>query len=159
MCISNFQAGAQRLMGLMASVFSGLPCTIQCGRLGPSSFVASLPQIIIDMEACDMVNFFLKGVEVNQDTLAFDVIKNVGIGGNFLSEEHTAANFRRAVWLPQIFQRVDPGVWNKSEKDPVQEAARQKVQEILKNHNPCYLNESQEKEIARILKMADEKLG
>ena len=45
---------------------------------------------------------FCKGNEVNDETLAIDVIKRVGIGGNYLNDMHTAKHFRSEFWIPEI---------------------------------------------------------
>ncbi|MDD5698041.1 MAG: trimethylamine methyltransferase family protein [Victivallaceae bacterium] len=157
-CISNFQAGAEKMFDVMTKIYTGFPFIYVCGRLGPGHTTGSLPQVIMDWEAGKMINFFLKGLEVNDGTLAFDLIKKVGPGGSYLSEEHTAEYFRSEVWLPEIFQRIRPD-GNKEKTDFVAEAAKEKVKTILKAHDPHYLSEDQEKELAKIVKRADMEMG
>ncbi|MDD2706474.1 MAG: trimethylamine methyltransferase family protein [Verrucomicrobiae bacterium] len=157
-CIPNYQAGAEKMFGLMAGVFTGQPVCVQCGQLGPGVLTGSLPQILLDMENCKMLNRFIEGIRVDEDALALDLIRSVGIGGSYLSEEHTAQNFRQEVWLPGIYQRILPELAN-GKKDVVVERSKEKAREILSKHSPCYLTEDQEKELRKIIARADRKFA
>jgi len=56
-----------------------------------------------------IVNYILKGVEVNKETIGLDVIKQVGICGNSLAEEHTFEFMRQSYHVSKIFNRE---AWN-----------------------------------------------
>ena len=52
-----------------------------------------------------MVKQIISGIEINEETLALEMIKNVGPGGNFMCEDHTVKNFKKSIWYPSIFSR------------------------------------------------------
>ena len=60
-----------------------------------------LMKTVIDNEILGNVIRVLKGVEVNKETLAIDIIREVGPAGNFLAHEHTARNFRQEFYIPK----------------------------------------------------------
>ena len=63
-------------------------------------------QLVIDNEVICAVRRMLRPIVVNDATLAFDVIRDVGIGGNFLGEPHTVNNFREELLLSDLFESV-----------------------------------------------------
>ncbi len=151
-CKPGIQAGIEKTYTAMLFTLAGLPPTINnAGLLGPGGLVGSIEQIVIDAEIISMLDRLVRGMDVNEETLAFDTIKNVGIGGNFLSEEHTAAHFRKELWLPTIIKRLNPSAWNQEKPDMLREAGK-KVKEILSSRDPRALNKEQENALDDILK-------
>ena len=67
----------------------------------------------------------------NAETLAVDVIEEVGPGGHFLLHDHTARSFRREFFFPQLFDRYGVEVWQNQGSRRVDEVARDKVRQIL----------------------------
>jgi len=63
--------------------------------MGTNPGLSSLEGIVLDNECFRYMTRILNGIEVNKDTLAYDVIKSEGIGGNFLASHHTADNFKK----------------------------------------------------------------
>jgi trimethylamine--corrinoid protein Co-methyltransferase len=73
----------------------------------------------------------VEGVKVNEDTLAFDLIKEVGPGGNFVTAKHTRHYMRREHYQPSLSDRNSRPDWEaKGRKDTWQRAA-ERVNEIL----------------------------
>lgn len=106
-----------------------------------SAKTACYEQLIISYEVASMCNRLMKGIEVTDRTLAFDLIKEVGAGRSFL-EVPKAVRFLREMasqeyWLPKITARVGSRrEWeSKDSKDMVQRA-RDEVNRILSEHVP-----------------------
>jgi trimethylamine---corrinoid protein Co-methyltransferase len=57
--------------------------------------------MILDNEYLSAIKRLAAGCEVNEETLAFDVVKEVGIGNSFIGHEHTASHFRTELWEPR----------------------------------------------------------
>ncbi|MEM2466667.1 MAG: trimethylamine methyltransferase family protein [Candidatus Bathyarchaeia archaeon] len=114
-------------------------------------------QMIIDYEIYTMILKLLGGIEVNDETLAFEAIRRVGIEGNYLTDKHTIAHFKET-WLPLISDARPYYAWLKNGGKSVAEVAKEKVIEILKTHTPPKLDEDVKKEISEIVKKADEEL-
>lgn len=60
---------------------------------------------MLDNEMAGYLRRVLRGLEVDEETLALEVIRSVGIGGNYLDTEHTVRHFRREYWFPKLFDR------------------------------------------------------
>ena len=147
----GIQAGAERVMGALVNAALGIaPTTIRIGMLGPSGQTGCLPQMLIDAEICSMLNALFRGVEVDEERIALDLIKRVGIGGTFLDQEHTAAHLRSELWFPTLFLREH---FNEG-GEKVLERAKARVRELLAQPEPRPLPEDTEREIRAILNRA-----
>jgi trimethylamine--corrinoid protein Co-methyltransferase len=113
-------------------------------------------QTVIDHEICGMVGKVLEGIRVDEETLALDLIKQVGpVPGNFLGTEHTRQHWRDETFLPTIGVRENYEAWVRSGSKGSVERARDKALELMKTHEPNPLPPEVEKEIARILAAAE----
>ncbi|MGQ9682426.1 MAG: trimethylamine methyltransferase family protein [Anaerolineae bacterium] len=92
-------------------------------------------QALLDLEAAQWIHQFGKGIDVNEDTLCLDLIRQQGIGGSFLGEEHTVLNMRRAVWYPALMDRtLSAGLDKDRERDMIARA-HERSQGILRQAN------------------------
>jgi trimethylamine--corrinoid protein Co-methyltransferase len=150
----GLQAGIEKAQAAMLNLLAGYPPVItHGGMMGPGGLVGSIEQIVIDAEIVNMLNRVARGVEVNDETLAFDLIRNMGFDGQYIEQEHTAAHFRDELWLPRIVRRVNPSAWNEEKPDMLQDA-RRKAKDILASTDPRALTPAQEKELDGILRSA-----
>ena len=97
----------------------------------------SLEHAIIQDEALDYLKRMVRSFDVNEETLAFDVIRDVGIGGTFLAEEHTVAHMRREFWQDKgIFTAEDYDTWAAAGAKTVLERAHERLASILEESLP-----------------------
>jgi len=109
--------------------------------------------MVIDNEIVGYIKRIFRGFEVNESTVALNIIKEVGHGGNFITHPHTANNFRKEFYLSSdIVERLAWASWENQEFKGIEEKAREKAKKILSEHDPRPLTEDQEKEIDRIVK-------
>jgi trimethylamine--corrinoid protein Co-methyltransferase len=90
-------------------------------------------------EVVGMVTRFMQGVEVSDETLALDVIDQVGPGGHFLGEAHTVRHYREN-WFPRLHDRHNRAGWEQAGAQTLGDRARARVQEILETHQPVPLD-------------------
>lgn len=107
------------------------------GHMGTNPGVSSLEGLVLDDECFGYMSRILRGIEVNEQTLALDVVREVGIGGNFLDHEHTFNNFRKELWDPGLFVRENYSNWLAGGKKAVIDRTNDKMEEIIRNHWPC----------------------
>jgi trimethylamine--corrinoid protein Co-methyltransferase len=97
----------------------------------------------------------IKGTEVNDETLAVDVIKEVGPEGNFLGHKHTLKHIRDELHLPTIFDRNPEAAWVKAGSKPLDQVAKEKAQKILKEHYAEPLPRDTQTQLSQIVKEAE----
>ena len=71
----------------------------------------SIFQTVMMDEAIGYSRRITRGIEVNEDTLAADVIQNVGPDGHYLYEEHTMRHFKTEFWYPNLCDRHNFEEW------------------------------------------------
>ncbi len=109
--------------------------------------------IILDDDLYHRARYALLNMEVSPETLAVDVVAKVKPGGHFLSQKHTRKHMRTAM-VRAVTQQLDSmGKY----RDPVA-YPREKVTWILENHHPEPPPAEVQKEIDRILAVADHAL-
>jgi len=123
--------------------------------LGGLGGTTSPEAMVIDNEIVDYALRFVQGIEVNEDTLALEVIEKAGPGGHYLGERHTLKHFRER-WMPRLdVDRLE--TWEREGIKSLGELAHEKVKEILATHKPTPLPEDVDREICHILQKAQEK--
>ena len=121
--------------------------------------IASAEMLVMGDEVIGMVRRFVQGVEVNPETLARDVIEQVGPGGNFLMEDHTHRHFREEHWIPTLMARQSFDQWSREGKKTMGDRIRDKVRSILETHKVPRLPDSILTELDRIKREAEKELA
>lgn len=116
----------------------------------------SMEQLLIDNDIIGMTRYAKRGINVSPETLAYEAIRDVGIGNDFLGYVDTLRNYSLPS-CPLLFNRDMYGTWEKNGSKDVADLAHEKVVEILANHEPDPIDSYARKEIDRIIKDADAK--
>ena len=155
----DMQAGAEAMMSTLISILAGASFVLHGAGELENTMAVSYEKIRIDDEIIDMSRRCATGIAVNPETLAVDVIKEVGCGAHsqFLQHPHTFKHFRREQFMPRLFGRDVYSKWEKDGKQTLEQRAAQKVEAILASHQPLPLPEDAQKEIDAIYKSAEKK--
>jgi trimethylamine--corrinoid protein Co-methyltransferase len=116
-------------------------------------------QLIIDAEIAKMLLRLARGFEVNDETLALDLIHKVGSGGHYLAEKHTLEYLEKEHFMSEISDRDPYEAWKKAGSKTVVKAAGEKAKKILEEHMPTPLEKDVQKEIEEIIKRAEKELA
>jgi trimethylamine--corrinoid protein Co-methyltransferase len=150
----NWQSGIDNsLSTFMASVVMS-DMLLGAGLLHGSR-IWSFAQLMMDCEIFDIVHEMMKGIVVDENTLALDTIHNVGPHGNFLSQKHTL-NHMRERWVPKYMDRRPYEVWRES-GDNSHDWALKRAKQIYDEHHPLPLEPSISREFDRIIKSVEGK--
>ena len=135
-CLPDFQAGFEKGMSAIVALLSGANGIGAQGLVGADQG-ASLEQLIIDDEWASAVAHILElGFEVNDEALALDTIRRVGIGGNYLTEQHTVRHMRETYWPATLFNQKSWDAWMEEGGKDVYARAHERVGQILAEHYP-----------------------
>jgi len=98
---------------------------------------SSLEMLVMADELVAMSRFFTKGIPVNRDTLALDVIDRVALGTDqsiFIADPHTAEHFRTAQFLPKRLDRFAHTQWEKNGAKDLYDRCNIEANRILSEH-------------------------
>jgi trimethylamine--corrinoid protein Co-methyltransferase len=98
------------------------------------ALTACYEKFIIDNEILGMVMRAVEGIKVNDDTLAFDLIKQVGPGGNFIASKHTRQFMRNEHYQPSLSDRNSREEWESKGEKNTWERASAMVPQLIANH-------------------------
>ena len=144
----NWHAGVENsLSTFMASVVMS-DMLLGVGLLHGSR-IWSYAQMLMDCEIFSIIHKVMQGIVVDDETLALDVIRNVGPGGNFLSQKHTLKHMRE-IFIPQFMDRRPYNVWEEKHDDG-RDWALEKARKILSTHQPEPLDPAITNELMQII--------
>ena len=150
--VLDAQAGYETGMLNLFSALSGSDVVIECTSASLEDTVASCPeQAVIGNEICGFINRVLQGIEVNPDTLAVDIIREVGPGGEYLTHEHTMNFFNQEAWDSRLGNRMNRERWEESGSMDIRAKAREEVKHILATHKPAPFDAEIQKKIQHIV--------
>ena len=151
--LNSWQAGIENLYGHLLAVMAGADMSF-----GPSGMIEAVSlldmrRILFDREILQAIDIVTNGIEVNDNTLAFDMIREIGPRGMFLAQRRTVNEYRK-LWPPSIlFEKSQ--LPEERYRDPV-EVAHEAIDWILKNHQPAPLPEDVRQELRKIVAAADQ---
>ena len=147
------EAAGEAMMGILLNGLAGMTLNQSLGTLSWGLY-GSQEMVVICDELVHMVKRILSGIAVTDETLALDVIRKVGQGGSFLSEDHTVKFFRQELFFPRLFRRQTIDQWLNSGGKMIQEVAHERVLEILEKAGPVELPPGVDAELERALRSA-----
>ena len=148
----DLQCMLERVSTLLPAVLAGAHF-ITCGGTLESTMTESHPLLVLDDEVCALALRLARGIEVSEETIALELIKEVGWEGHYLAQPHTAGHFRREYFLPKLLRREAREVWESKGSKTALDLARERVRELLSKHERRELDTAVEKELLEYLAM------
>ncbi len=148
-CILDEQAAADATASVMTALLSGQNLVHDIGYL-ESGLTTSPEMILYSDEIIGRMKVFAAGMALDNESLALDLIDEVGPGGTFLTSDHTFRHFRD-FWQPRFFSRRRRDQWTSEGSLRMGDRIREKVISIMETHRPAALSEQLCSEIAYIM--------
>ena len=117
-----------------------------------------LAQLVLDNEVAGLIKRTVNGIEVNDETLSLDTIKEIGPFKDYLAHESTFKNMRLTTTPKLIDRRMRPR-WEKDGSKDAYERASEKVKHIIETYEPPKLSDKVLKKIRDIVDGAEAEQG
>jgi len=136
------QMGLEKGISSLAAGLAGCNMVYESSGMMASLLGASFEAFVIDDEMLSQVYRVIRGIEVNEETLGFDAIKDCVYGeGHFLGGEHTMKAMQRDYfWPSKLTDREQPRTWEEQGATDMWQRANTRVREVLDTYHPQYLN-------------------
>ena len=141
------QAGYESMMTLLMAQMAGGNFILHSAGILETYNCVSYEKLIMDDEIIGMIRRIGRGVDVNDDTLAYDVIKEVGPQGAFIGHEHTFMNFREEFYQPSLSDRNNPHQWGESGSLTAEQRANKRWKKLLDEYEEPTLPADVEKDL------------
>jgi trimethylamine--corrinoid protein Co-methyltransferase len=135
------QAGYEKAITTTALALAGGNLVAAYPGIVGSLIGQSFEGMVIDNDMLGNIQRLLRGIEVTDETLSYEVIKDTVFGtGHFLNQPQTLELMQTEFLYPEVADRRTPGEWEASGKEDVCELAHRKVKQVLSSHYPEYID-------------------
>ncbi len=135
--LPDIQAGIEKAQSVIQVALAGANYIHHAAGMLEDMSTIAYEQYVIDNEVLGMAMRAVRGIEVNTETLALDVIDQVGPGGHFLLEDHTLDFMRSEHIFPsKVFNRQGRDDWVQDGEQSARHRAKDVARQILNEHNP-----------------------
>jgi trimethylamine--corrinoid protein Co-methyltransferase len=149
----DVQSGLEKGMNFLLGALAGADLIAHLGIAGPDQG-ASLAQLVVDNEMVAFVKRTLQGIRVDEESLAVDLIAEIGHDGQHLSHPHTVTHFRNEMWIPKLWDRRNWDTWLQDGGRSMADLANERVHDILTQHRSEPIDEHLAREIDGIVEAA-----
>jgi trimethylamine--corrinoid protein Co-methyltransferase len=136
--VPGAQSVLERLMTLLPPALAGVDL-VNLTTLG-TKMTFSLEQLVMDEAILGLVGRTLQGISVTEETLALDLIQEVGPGGAYVASDHTVRRFRGELFVPDLVTRGTREAWEAAGGPDMRARAREKARRLLAQHRPVPLS-------------------
>jgi trimethylamine--corrinoid protein Co-methyltransferase len=135
------QMGMEKALSSLACGLSGANMVYESSGMMASLLGVSYEAFLLDDEMLSHVYRMIRGIEVSEDTLGFETMKNVITGeGHFIGETQTMEAMERDYYYPKLGDRLEPTTWAEQGAQDAWQRANTLVREVLTRHNPNYID-------------------
>jgi len=154
--VVDAQSGHEKTITSMLPALAGANVIYGLGML-EMGITFDLAQLVLDHEIAGMVLHSLDGIVVNDETLSVDVIRELGIGKDYMSHESTYKHMKSQSQA-QIIDRRMREDWEAAGSTDIYKRAHDRVIEILETYEPAPLPENVLNTIQSIVEEAEKEL-
>jgi trimethylamine--corrinoid protein Co-methyltransferase len=148
--VPDADAASEAMLSMLVNGLAGATLNQSLGTLSWGLYGSPEMAVICD-EMVSMIRRVLDGIQVSDETLAVDVIRQVGPGGDYLGHEHTFRFFRKELYFPRLFRRQTLEEWVNAGKKPAHQVAHERVEQILSQAGPVELLPGADAEMERVM--------
>ena len=135
------QAGYEKAITTTALALSGCNMAAAYPGIVGSLLGQSFEGMVIDNDMLGNVQRLLRGIEVTDETLSYEVIKDTVFGsGHYLSHPQTLELMQKEFLYPELADRRTAGEWEAGGKEDIYQLAHRKVKQVLSSHYPQYID-------------------
>ena len=151
------QTGHEKTLTALTAALAGTNLIYGLGMI-ESGVTFDYAQLVIDNEMARMVKQLVRGIKVDDETMAVDDIARVGSFGDFLSLDATMRHMRQTS-QPELMDRRVREDWEARGGTDMYQRALERAREILETHQPDPLPDDVRQKVRQIVEDADRELA
>jgi trimethylamine--corrinoid protein Co-methyltransferase len=145
----DFQGGSERAYTTTCAATSGANIVYESAGMYASLLSTCPESLLIDNDLLGSALRITRGIEVNEDTLSFEVLKDVCLGkkGHYLGAEQTLSVMQTEYIYPEFGDRLSPNQWDEQGKPVLLDKAIARKNEILSNYHPTHISDEVDRQV------------
>ncbi len=155
--LPDIQAGIESALWILWTALSGANLVHDVGYI-ESGMTCSYEMMVLGDEMIGFVRRLMRGIDLSPESMALDVIHEVGPLGDFIGTEHTLRHFKGA-WYPRFFDRRPYPAWDQAGQPTALDNARRYAREAIAHHRPAPLPAAIGETLRAIAAEADARAG
>ncbi len=151
----DFQGGAERAYTLSCAATSGANIIYESAGMYASLLSTCPESLLIDNDVLGAVLRITRGIEVNEQSLSFDVLKEVCLGnkGHYLGADQTIDVMQTEYIYPEFGDRLSPNEWLEQDKPVLLDKAVARKKKILANYFPGHISDEVDRKVREQFKI------
>jgi trimethylamine--corrinoid protein Co-methyltransferase len=153
--LADNQAGYEKGVSIALAALAGANVVSETTGMLASLLGCSFEAMVIDNEMLGCIQRALRGIEVTDETLSYEVIRETVYGaGHFLSHPQTLELMETEFLYPDLADRSAPRAWEEAGAREIRERARERVRQLLSSHYPVYIDDVTDEKIRERFEIA-----
>jgi trimethylamine--corrinoid protein Co-methyltransferase len=134
------QAGHEKGLTVALAAHAGANLVYESAGMLASLLACSFEALVIDNDMLGAINRTIRGIEIDDETLAAEIIRDVVHGpSHFLGDDQTLAMMQTEYIYPVVGDRLSPDDWFDAGATSVDDRARKHVSKVLSTHFPSHI--------------------
>ena len=125
------QAAYESAHTILPTVMGGVNFALHSAGWLEGGLVSDFAKLVLDADQLTMMNSLVAGIDVSENGMALDALRQVGPGQHFLGSEHTQANFETAFWRSSMADYTTYEQWSSEGAQEAEARARNKAKQML----------------------------
>ncbi|MDQ2995828.1 MAG: trimethylamine methyltransferase family protein [Chloroflexota bacterium] len=138
--LPDAQAGYESVMVMQPTIMARTNFVLHAAGWLENGLVAGYEKFVLDCEILGMLHIWAKGIDLSDESMAFDAIAEVPPGGHYLGTAHTMRHFRDAFYRAELFDYNSAEQWELNGADDSYTRAGRKVKQLLASYQPPALD-------------------
>jgi trimethylamine--corrinoid protein Co-methyltransferase len=145
----DFQGGSERAYTTTCAATSGANIVYEAAGMYASLLSACPESLLIDNDVLGAALRITRGIEVNEQSLSFEVLKDVCMGqkGHYLGADQTIEVMQTEYIYPDFGDRLSPNQWDEQGKPVLLDRAIANKNEILNNYHPTHISDEVDRQV------------
>jgi trimethylamine--corrinoid protein Co-methyltransferase len=152
------QAGLEAGITLALGAAAGADIFAHMGISGVDQ-AASLDILVMQNEIISYVESTMREIDFSDEAFGLELIEDIGPGGTFIDQIHTAEHFRKELWFPKLLDREYYQAWLDGGAKSMERKCRERKEEILRTHQPEPIDNNLSNVLNEIVTAAQNELG
>lgn len=145
--ITDAQSAYESVMTMLPAVQARVNFVLHAAGWLENGLTAGYEKFVLDADMLGMFFRFMKGMDLSEENLAMDSIKEVDPGGHHLGTAFTMKHFTTAFYRSELFDYNDIGQWTEEGGKSAPERAAEKVDQLLNSYEQPKLDEALDEEL------------
>lgn len=151
--LPDAQSGFEKAYTNVLAGHSGTNLVYESAGMHASLLGCCYESYVIDNDMLGAINRTVRGIDVTEDSLSIEAMREVCIGGpnHFLGHGQTLGLMQKEYIYPEVADRASPKEWAEQGRSDILQRAQARVREVLSQHYPGHIDDALDEQIRAAL--------